>query len=79
MPYCNGVQNDLEAAAAEEGLVLAKVRTTEEFLNEPQYTEVLSTMPLITVEKIGESEPMPFKKDGTESVWTAFARSGWGM
>jgi hypothetical protein len=56
--------DDLEAAAAEEGLVLAKVRTTEEFLNEPQYTEVLSAMPLITVEKIGESEPMPFKKDG---------------
>ena len=56
--------DDLEAAAAEEGLVLAKVRTTDEFLNEPQYTEVLSTMPLITVEKIGESEPMPFKKDG---------------
>jgi hypothetical protein len=56
--------DDLEAAAAEEGLVLAKVRTIEEFLNEPQYTEVLSTMPLITVEKIGESEPMPFTKDG---------------
>jgi len=56
--------DDLEVAAAEEGLVLAKVRTAEEFLNEPQYTEVLSTMPLITVEKIGESEPMPFKKDG---------------
>ena len=56
--------DDLEAAAAEEGLVLAKVRTIEEFLNEPQYTEVLSTMPLITVEKIGESEPMPFEKDG---------------
>src|SRR6476620_3739293 len=56
--------DDLEAAAAEEGLVLAKERTTEEFLKEPQYTEVLSTMPLITVEKIGESEPMPFTKDG---------------
>src|SRR3984893_3400086 len=55
---------ELEAAAAEEGLVLAMVRTTEEFLNEPHYTEVLSTMPLITVEKIGESEPMPFKRDG---------------
>ena len=57
---------ELESAAAEEGLVLAMVRTTEEFLNEPQYTEVLSTMPLITVEKIGESEPVPFEKDGTE-------------
>jgi len=55
---------ELETAAAEEGLVLAMVRTTEEFLNEPQYTEVLSTMPLITVEKTGESEPMPFRSRG---------------
>ena len=69
--------DDLEEAAAEEGLVLAKVRTTEEFLNEAQYTEVLSTMPLITVEKIGESEPMPFKKDGTESSgWDPRVRNG---
>jgi crotonobetainyl-CoA:carnitine CoA-transferase CaiB-like acyl-CoA transferase len=60
--------DDLEAAAAEEGLVLAMVRTTEEFLKEPQYTEVLSTMPLITVEKIGESEPMPLKRDGTNPL-----------
>src|SRR6478736_1279197 len=56
--------DDLEAAAAEEGLVLAKVRTIDEFLNEPQYIEALSMMPLITVEKIGESEPMPFTKNG---------------
>jgi hypothetical protein len=33
-------------------------------LDPAQYTEVLSTMPLITVEKIGEGEPMPFRKDG---------------
>jgi crotonobetainyl-CoA:carnitine CoA-transferase CaiB-like acyl-CoA transferase len=50
---------ELEAAAAEAGLVFAMVRTNEEFRNEPQYTEVLSGMPLITLEKIGESEPMP--------------------
>jgi crotonobetainyl-CoA:carnitine CoA-transferase CaiB-like acyl-CoA transferase len=56
--------DELEAAAAEEGLVLVRVRTTEEFLDEPQYTGVLSTMPLITVEKIGDGEPMPFTKDG---------------
>jgi crotonobetainyl-CoA:carnitine CoA-transferase CaiB-like acyl-CoA transferase len=55
---------ELETAAAEEGLVLAMVRTLEEFLSEPQYTEVLATMPLITVEKIGESEPTPFSTDG---------------
>jgi crotonobetainyl-CoA:carnitine CoA-transferase CaiB-like acyl-CoA transferase len=56
--------DDLEDAAAEAGLPIAKVRTFEEFQKEPPYTEVLSKIPLITVEKIGESEPIPFKKDG---------------
>jgi crotonobetainyl-CoA:carnitine CoA-transferase CaiB-like acyl-CoA transferase len=51
----------LEEAAAAEGLVLAMVRTNEEFRREPQYTDVLSKMPLITVEKIGESDPVPLK------------------
>src|SRR5277367_1191073 len=68
---------ELEAAAAEAGLVFAMVRTNEEFLNEPQYTEVLASMPLITVEKIGESEPVPFKKRG-KVPWTVFAPAGWG-
>jgi crotonobetainyl-CoA:carnitine CoA-transferase CaiB-like acyl-CoA transferase len=54
--------DELETAGQEAGLVFAKVRTCEEFLREPQYTEVLSKMPLITVEKIGESEPVPFKR-----------------
>src|SRR3954468_7857406 len=52
---------ELEQAAAAEGLVLAMVRTNEEFRREPQYTDVLSKMPLITVEKIGESDPVPLK------------------
>jgi crotonobetainyl-CoA:carnitine CoA-transferase CaiB-like acyl-CoA transferase len=55
---------ELENAAAEEGLVLAMVRTNDEFRREPQYTDVLSKMPLITVEKIGESEPVPLKANG---------------
>jgi len=55
---------ELEEAAAAKGLVLAKVRTNEEFRREPQYTEVLSKMPLITVEKIGESDPVPLKANG---------------
>src|SRR4029077_11174876 len=55
---------ELENAAAAEGLVLAMVRTNEEFRREPQYTDVLSKMPLITVEKIGESEPIPLKPIG---------------
>jgi CoA-transferase family III len=50
---------ELEEAAAEQGLVLAMVRTNEEFRRELQYTEVLSKMPLITVEKIGDSKPVP--------------------
>ncbi len=52
---------ELEDAAAEKGLVLAMVRTNEEFRREPQYTDVLSKMPLITVEKIAESDPVPLK------------------
>jgi len=56
--------DELENAAAEAGLIFAKVRTFEEFRKEAQYTEVLSKMPLISVEKIGESDPIPFKKDG---------------
>src|SRR6516165_9528671 len=55
---------DLENAGAEAGIVMAKVRTFEEFRKEQQYTDVLSRMPLITLEKVGESEPVPFKRDG---------------
>ena len=55
--------DELENAASEAGLIFAKVRTFEEFRKEVQYTDVLSRMPLITVEKIGESQPIPFKKD----------------
>jgi crotonobetainyl-CoA:carnitine CoA-transferase CaiB-like acyl-CoA transferase len=55
--------DDLENAGAEAGIVMAKVRTFEEFRKEQQYTDVLSSMRLITVEKIGDSEPMPFAKN----------------
>ena len=55
--------DDLENAGAEAGIVMAKVRTFEEFRKEQQYADVLSRMPLITVEKIGDSEPIPFAKD----------------
>ncbi|MGV7212571.1 CoA transferase [Bradyrhizobium sp. UFLA05-112] len=56
--------DDLENAASEAGLIFAKVRSFEEFRKEAQYTEVLSRMSLISIEKIGESEPIRFKKDG---------------
>jgi crotonobetainyl-CoA:carnitine CoA-transferase CaiB-like acyl-CoA transferase len=55
--------DELEDAGAEAGIVMAKVRTFAEFRKERQYIDVLSRMPLITVEKIGESEPMPFAKN----------------
>src|SRR5215831_1101001 len=54
---------ELESAAQEAGVPFAMVRTNEEFRKQPQYTEVLSSMPLITLEKIGESEPVPFTRD----------------
>jgi crotonobetainyl-CoA:carnitine CoA-transferase CaiB-like acyl-CoA transferase len=56
--------DELETAAAEAGLILAMVRTNDEFRQELQYKEVLSRMPLIHVEKIGDSEPMPFRPNG---------------
>ncbi len=71
-PSSESVQNailqwradDLELAAAESGLVIAKVRSYVEFCREPQYIEVLSHMPLIQLEKIGESAAMPFSPKG---------------
>ena len=69
--------DELEAAAQEAGLVFAKVRTYEEFLREPQYTEVLSKMPLITLEKIGESDPVPFKR-GAKSPLEGIRALGMG-
>jgi crotonobetainyl-CoA:carnitine CoA-transferase CaiB-like acyl-CoA transferase len=49
----------LEAAAADAGIVIAKVRSTEEFLQEQQYQQVLQHMPLISIEKIAEGKPQP--------------------
>ena len=68
---------ELESAAQEAGLVFAMVRTNEEFRKEPQYTEVLSKMPLITLEKIGESEPVPFKR-GAKSPLEGIRAFGMG-
>src|SRR4029077_16696820 len=69
---------ELENAAAEEGIVLAMVRTNEEFRREPQYTDVLSKMPLITVEKIGESDPIPLKPNGDDLPLAGIRAFGMG-
>jgi crotonobetainyl-CoA:carnitine CoA-transferase CaiB-like acyl-CoA transferase len=60
--------DDLEDAAAEAGLPMAKVRTFAEFRRELQYTDVLAKMPLISVEKIGDSAPIPFKAGGNSPL-----------
>jgi crotonobetainyl-CoA:carnitine CoA-transferase CaiB-like acyl-CoA transferase len=60
--------DELESAAAEAGIVMATVRTFEEFSKELQYTEVLARMPLITVEKISDSEPVPLKRGGKSAL-----------
>jgi hypothetical protein len=41
--------DELETAAGEAGLPFSMLRTTEEFMKEIQYTEVLSKEPLIKV------------------------------
>jgi len=69
---------ELEDAAAEKGLVLAMVRTNEEFRREPQYTDVLSQLPLITVEKIGESDPVPLKANRDNLPLTRIRALGMG-
>ncbi len=60
--------DDLENAAAEQGVVLAKVRSYEELRRELQYTEVLAHMPLISVEKIADSDPVPFSCTGQQPL-----------
>src|ERR1700721_2800475 len=46
---------ELEAAAAEAGLVIAMVRTNDEFRKEPQYTDCPPTLPLFVWKKSEES------------------------
>lgn len=49
----------LEEKCAEEGLVMGRLRTLEEFMNEPVYWNYLKKLPLVEIEKIGESDPEP--------------------
>lgn len=53
---------DLEAAAAEAGVVLPVLRTTTELLAEEHYRDVLAGMPLIEITRIGDSEPEPLTR-----------------
>lgn len=56
----NWDSDELEKAATDQGLIMGKVRTLEEFMKEPVYQDYLKDVPLVEVEKIGDSEPEPF-------------------
>ena len=77
--------DELETAAAEKGLVFAKVRTFDEFSKEAQYTDVLSRMKLISVERIGDSDPIPFSEnaktplDGIRAIGMGHVIAGAGI
>jgi len=51
--------DDLENKANQAGLVMTKLRSVEEFLETEQF-KLLEKLPIITIEKIGESDPIPF-------------------
>lgn len=65
-------------AGAEAGIVMAVLRTNEEFLKDLQNREVLSREPLIRLEKIGESDPIPFKSGGKTPL-AGVRALGWVM
>lgn len=51
--------DELEAMAEAGGFVMAKVRSIEEFVQEPVF-DYLAARPLIEIEKVADSEPEPF-------------------
>jgi crotonobetainyl-CoA:carnitine CoA-transferase CaiB-like acyl-CoA transferase len=50
---------ELEEAAAETGCVLPMLRETDELLVEDHYRHHLAELPLVSIERIGDSEPEP--------------------
>jgi crotonobetainyl-CoA:carnitine CoA-transferase CaiB-like acyl-CoA transferase len=59
---------DLETAGAEAGCVLPLLRSTEELLAEPHYRDHLAQLPLVTVERIGDSDPEPLPAGGPDPL-----------
>ncbi|MFI7344064.1 CoA transferase [Streptomyces sp. NPDC050085] len=50
---------ELERSAQQAGAVLPMIRTPQEFLKEPQFTDVLAGMPLVEITRVGDSEAEP--------------------
>ncbi|RKN77397.1 carnitine dehydratase [Streptomyces klenkii] len=59
---------DLERAGADAGVVMPMLRGTREFLGTRQYRDVLAGMPLIEIEKIGDSDPEPLPPGATQPL-----------
>ncbi|MDT8915938.1 CoA transferase [Amycolatopsis sp. PS_44_ISF1] len=76
---------ELEEAGADAGLVMPMVRSTEEFLATRQYREVLAGLPLIEIEKIGDSDPEPLPEgarqplDGVRALGLGHVIAGAGI
>lgn len=56
---------ELEAAAVAAGVVLPMARTLQQIMTLDVYTEGLRELPLISVERIGDSPPRPFSRNAT--------------
>ncbi|WP_266180366.1 CoA transferase [Dyella humicola] len=54
----------LEQAAEEAGVPMHVLRSPEEFLSLDLFQETIKNMPLISVEKLADSDPMPFQSHG---------------
>ncbi|HEY2057214.1 CoA transferase [Amycolatopsis sp. NBC_01480] len=59
---------ELEEAGSDAGLVMPMVRSTEEFLATRQYRDVLADLPLIEIEKIGDSAPEPLPEGAKQPL-----------
>ncbi|HEY3477682.1 MAG TPA: CoA transferase [Streptomyces sp.] len=59
---------ELETAGADAGIVMPMVRSTGEFLETRQYRDVLADLPLIEIEKIGDSAPEPLPAGGAQPL-----------
>ncbi|WP_448682685.1 CoA transferase [Pseudomonas nicosulfuronedens] len=55
---------DLEEAGGKIAIPLYMVRSPQEFLELDVFQQVLKQLPLISVEKVAEGEPMPFQPHG---------------
>ncbi|MFT4125595.1 MAG: CoA transferase [Gordonia sp. (in: high G+C Gram-positive bacteria)] len=54
---------DLEQAGEEAGVIMPMCRTTAELMATEQYRQVLAGMPPVIVEKVADSDPVPFTPD----------------